>query len=99
MRSACPSIQYFALDIEIIRSHHPVGGALHHRIAECLEAGDSESGGRRPEGRSKTFVCALVHVHRGSNRRIERIRWNEFSTPVIAQGRVKWNRARRYLDN
>lgn len=62
---------------------------MHDRIAECLEAGDGESGGSRPERRSKTLVCALVHVHRGSNRRIERIGWTEFSAPVIAQRCVK----------
>ena len=72
---------------------------MHHRIAERLEAGDGESGGSRPERRSKTLVRALMRVHRGGDRRIERIGWREFRAPVIAQRGVKRDRARGDLDH
>jgi hypothetical protein len=71
---------------------------VHHRIAERFEARDGEGGRCRSERRPKAFVCALMRVHRRCDGRIERIGWGEHRPPVIAQGRVKRDRARCQRD-
>jgi hypothetical protein len=71
---------------------------VHHRIAERFEARDGEGGRCRSERRPKAFVCALMRVHRRCDGRIERIGWGEHRPPVIAQGRVKRDRARCHRD-
>ena len=45
-------------------SDHPIGRAVHDRIAERLEARDRECRRCRPERRPKALVGALMRVHR-----------------------------------
>ena len=94
LRGAGPSLQYFGLHVAVVRSHGPVGCAVHDRIAERFEARDGESGRRRPERRPEALVGALMRVDRGGDGGIERIGWREADPPVIAQRRVKRDRAR-----
>src|SRR5205085_11363960 len=94
MRCACPTGEYFGLDVTVIWSHHPVGNAVYHRITERFEARDYEGRRRRPERRTEAFVHALMRVHPGGNGCIERIRSSEPGAPVIAQRCVKRSRAR-----
>ncbi len=71
---------------------------MHHGVAERFEARDGKSDGRRSERRPETLVGALMRIDPGGDRRIERIGRREFDPSVIAQRRVKRDRARGDLD-
>ena len=72
-----------------MRSDHPVGCAVHDRIAERFKSRDRDGRRRRPERGAKSLVGALMRVHRGDDRRIERIGRIEFDPPVVAQRRIE----------
>ena len=67
---------------------------MHDRIAERLEAGNGRSRRRRAERRPKALVGALMGIHRGRDRRIERIGGREFDAAIIAQRCIDRQRAR-----
>ena len=49
----CPSGQDFGLHVAIVRSDHPVGCAVNHRIAERFETRDGEAAAAGPSAGPK----------------------------------------------
>ena len=55
---------HLGLDRLVVRPEHPVGTALHHRIADALEALDGARRSRRPKRIAEALVAPLMPVQR-----------------------------------